>query len=60
MFPPTPVRRRTREESLLFDDAHLSPTSNKRLKAYGTELSIKLGLAGTTLDEFVDVCQLIE
>ena len=51
----TPAWWRTREESLMFDDGHLSPGSNRQLKAYGTECSHKLSIPDTTLHAFIDV-----
>ena len=51
----TPAQQRMREESLMFDDGHLSPGSNKQLKAYGTELSHKLSIPDTALHAFIDV-----
>ena len=54
-FPSTPARWRTRDESILFDNGHLSPASNKQLKVYGTELSNKFAIPNDALHAFVDV-----
>ena len=51
----TPAWQRTGKESLMFDDGHLSPGSNKQLKAYGMELSHKFSIPDTALHAFVDV-----
>ena len=55
MVPQTPMEQRMRDESLMFDDDHLSLGSNKQLKAYGSEFSHKLSIPDTTLHAFVEV-----
>ena len=55
LFPSKPARRRTRDESILFDDGHLSPATNKWLKGYGTELSHKFAIPNDALHAFVDI-----
>ena len=55
LSPSTPAWRRTRDASILFDDGHLSPASNKQLKVYGTELSHKFTIPNDALHAFVDV-----
>lgn len=54
-LPSTPAHQRTRNERILFDNGHLSPASNRCLKAYGTELSYKFAIPNDALHAFVNV-----
>ena len=54
-FPSMPACQRTRDKSILFDNGHLSPASNKMLKAHGTELSHKFTIPNDALHAFVNI-----